>query len=390
MTERIQSNLLAARDAIQADHDGMPADERRALVAIIIDSLVCDKAVEDHVLTDLVDLLARDPDWSVRLEVARMIHLLGDETCSHYVAHFRGDDNRYVRSHAERSLARLRKARQTTQRHRTNGRVYADDLDQFTRQYGKRATATLCRLVDQRYAMLAASVAHDVRGVLTTLTANAAALAEELPSECVGRCPGAARVASIRDDVGFLTRTIEAMEQYSAEVPVTRQPESIRELIDRAIEKARAGVVQQGHDPSRVEINTANVPSLQVRVSRQLMVLALTNVIENAMEAFADRDVDALRPGRVEVAVIVDGYETRILVTDTGPGIEPEVLASLRTFTPTGPNKAKRSSSGWGLSLVHKYVTAHGGAVTIESAMERGTTVVMVLPMREPSEGDDT
>lgn len=62
MTERIQSNLLAARDALQEGCDGMPADERRALVVTIIDTLVCDEAVEDHVVTDLVDLLARDPD----------------------------------------------------------------------------------------------------------------------------------------------------------------------------------------------------------------------------------------------------------------------------------------------------------------------------------------
>ena len=79
----------------------------------------------------------------------------------------------------------------------------------------------------------------------------------------------------------------------------------------------------------------------------------------------------------------------RLLVTDNGPGIEPEVLRDLASFTPTGPNKNKRSSSGWGLSLMHRYVTAHDGSVTINSELDRGTRVVITLPMREPSEGGD-
>jgi signal transduction histidine kinase len=87
--------------------------------------------------------------------------------------------------------------------------------------------------------------------------------------------------------------------------------------------------------------------------------------------------------------VVVDGYETRVLVRDNGPGVEPEVLKELATFMPTGPNKSKRSSSGWGLSLVHKYITAHGGSVAIDSEVDEGTTVVLALPMRIAAGGDE-
>ena len=134
---------------------------------------------------------------------------------------------------------------------------------------------------------------------------------------------------------------------------------------------------------------TGDIPSIRLRVTRRLIVLALMNVIRNAVESFADREVDALRPGRIEVQVVVDGYETRVLVRDNGPGIEPEVLKELASFAPTGPNKTKRSSSGWGLSLVHKYVTAHGGSVTIDSEINQGATVVVALPMRDSAGGGD-
>ena len=254
-------------------------------------------------------------------------------------------------------------------------------MRELTRQYGKQVAATVQALADERFAMLATAVAHDVRSILTTLLPNAAALAKELgPSS---------RAGSVLEDVKFIKRTIEAMEQFSEPLPDQRHPEDLQQMIRQAIEKAWAGVVEQGHDPSAVEVIADDVPSIHLRVTRRLIVFALTNVIQNAIESFADREVDALRPGRVQVQVVVDGYETRIFVRDNGPGLEPEVLKELATFMPTGPNKSKRSSSGWGLSLVHKYITAHGGSVAIDSKMNQGSAVVIALPMRDSTGEDD-
>ncbi len=229
--------------------------------------------------------------------------------------------------------------------------------------------------------MLAAAVAHDMRSILTTLSANAAALAAEDRS--------ASRIKSIREDIEFLKRTIEAMEQYTKPLPVQRHPEDVRQMIRQAIEKAKEAVHQQGHNPAAVNIMMADGPAIQLRVSRRLIVFALTNVIQNAIESFADRDEDELKPGRIGIFVIVDGYEVQIAINDSGPGIEPEVLKELASSVPIGPNKAKRNSTGWGLSLVHKYVTAHGGSVAIDSKVNEGTTVVITLPMRDQAEGDD-
>jgi two-component system OmpR family sensor kinase len=200
---------------------------------------------------------------------------------------------------------------------------------------------------------------------------------------------GIERAVSILEVVKFLKRTIEAMEQFSKPLPDQRHPESLQEMIHQAVEKAKAGVVEQGYDVSAIAVDVGEVPTIHLRVARRLIVLALTNVIQNAIESFADRKHDVIRSGRIEVQVVVDGYETRIFVRDNGPGMEPKVLKELNTFLPTGPNNSKRCSSGWGLSLVHKYITAHGGSVAIDSEMDKGTTVVLALPMRSTVGGDD-
>lgn len=380
MAEWAQSRLGHARDTLRAQADGMPTDDRRGLVKAVEEAILGHDASEYPVAVDLLEILARDPDWSVRLEVARLLHLLDDDGCSRLAAIFRQDANSYVRGHAERGLARQRKARRSSSRKRSEARGYADRLDELTRQYGKQVAATVQALADQRFTTLATTVAHDVRSILTTLLPNASTLANELGA--------VARAKSILDDVKFLKATIEAMEQFSHPLPDQKHPENLHEMVQQAIEKARAGVVEQGHDPSAVEVDT-EVPVIHLRVARRLIVLALTNVIQNAMESFADRNVDALRPGRIKVQAVVDGYETRIIVRDNGSGLEPVVLKEVATFMPTGPNRSKRSSSGWGLSLVHKYVTAHGGSVAIDSQMDHGTTVVLALPMRELAGGVD-
>jgi len=381
MVEWTQANAKDTCAVLRRDPHGIPGQKRRDLVTAVADAIVCRGVESDPVVGDLIELLSQDPDWMVRLEVARMVHLLGDEPCSRYVAAFRADCNSYVRSHAERSLARQRKARRTSKLKRSECKTYVEQLDQVRRQYGPRVAKRVEALADQRYAMLASAVVHDVRGVLTTLSANAAVIANEHDAT--------PRAASIVEDIGFLKRTIEAMEQFSRPLPLRRHPEDVRQMIDQAIEKARQGVIQQGHDPAAVDITVSPAPTIQLRVARRLIVLSLTNVIQNAIECFADRDADALPAGHVDVQVVVDGYETQILVTDDGPGMEPEVLKALTTFGPMGPNKSKRDSSGWGLSLVHKYVTAHGGTVAIDSEMDRGTTVVITLPMRISTDGDD-
>ncbi|HOD81288.1 MAG TPA: HAMP domain-containing sensor histidine kinase [Phycisphaerae bacterium] len=381
MVEGTQPNLSSARDALRAEPDGLAVDARRGLVKAVEDAILCRSVGDEALVNDLLDILACDPEWTVRLEVARLVHLLDDDACSRLAAVFRRDANSYVRSHAERGLARQRKAHRASSRKRNESRGYSERLDELSRQYGKRVSATVQALADQRFSMLATAVAHDVRSILTTLLPNAAALASDAAS--------ASRAGSVLEDVKFLKRTIEAMEQFSKPLPDQRHPESLLEMIQQAIEKARAGVVEQGHDPSAVDVVIGEVPTIRLQVTRRLIVLALTNVIQNAIECFADREMDSVRPGRIEVQVVVDGYETRLLVRDNGPGVEPEVLKELATFMPTGPNKAKRCSSGWGLSLVHKYITAHGGTVAIDSEMSQGTTVVLALPMRDTAGGDD-
>ncbi len=70
------------------------------------------------------------------------------------------------------------------------------------------------------------------------------------------------------------------------------------------------------------------------------------------------------------------GSYVRVSIKDQGTGIPPELLP--RIFDPFFTTK--QAGSGLGLAMVHSIVTKHGGAVTVESELGRGTTFHVWLP----------
>jgi signal transduction histidine kinase len=72
------------------------------------------------------------------------------------------------------------------------------------------------------------------------------------------------------------------------------------------------------------------------------------------------------------------GYHARLVVSDDGPGIPPEVHD--RLFQPFVSGRA--GGSGLGLAIVHRAVEAHGGMVFVDSEPGHGSTFTVLLPSR--------
>ncbi len=107
-----------------------------------------------------------------------------------------------------------------------------------------------------------------------------------------------------------------------------------------------------------------------IRVDRDLMTQAVLNVVVNAIEAM---------PGggelRFESAVQEDQAEIRI--SDTGPGIPPEVRDKIfRLYFTT-----KKEGSGIGLAMTFRVVQLHDGTIEVSSEPGSGTTFVLRLPL---------
>lgn len=78
---------------------------------------------------------------------------------------------------------------------------------------------------------------------------------------------------------------------------------------------------------------------------------------------------------------VAPGLYVKLTVSDTGEGIPSEILP--RIFEPFFTTKDKSKGSGWGLSVVHGIVKKHGGTVTVESELGKGSTFAVFLPVTE-------
>jgi PAS domain S-box-containing protein len=78
---------------------------------------------------------------------------------------------------------------------------------------------------------------------------------------------------------------------------------------------------------------------------------------------------------------ITPGQYIKLTVSDTGEGIASEILP--RIFEPFFTTKDKSKGSGWGLSVVHGIVKKHGGTVTVESELGKGSTFAVFFPVSD-------
>ncbi len=83
--------------------------------------------------------------------------------------------------------------------------------------------------------------------------------------------------------------------------------------------------------------------------------------------------------GTIRVEVLTDGANVFVSIADEGQGIAPEDLENVKLKFFKGKGAVR--GSGIGLAVVDEIVTAHGGAVEIQSEQGRGTTAVVRLPL---------
>jgi len=130
----------------------------------------------------------------------------------------------------------------------------------------------------------------------------------------------------------------------------------------------------EASDGIRVEAaGTEKAPP--IRVDANQITGALGEVVRNAVQA-------CMRSGggtvRVRVETLPAGAAVRFVVTDDGPGMEPEIRA--RAFDPFYSGHETARQRGLGLSKAYRTVQMNGGHMALESTPGQGTTVRVTFP----------
>jgi signal transduction histidine kinase/ActR/RegA family two-component response regulator len=220
-------------------------------------------------------------------------------------------------------------------------------------------------------APLLSGVCHELNNPLTSIKSFAELLLLDARSEddrealeIVQR--EAHRAARIVSDL----RTVARQSQEEA---LRREFVDVNEVV-RSVARARAREMEAGGIEIRCEL-TADLPA--TRAVRDHLEQVATQLVSNAMNAMEGREearVLTLATSRTERGVC-------LLVRDTGRGIAPEHLT--RIFDPFWTSGRSSEGTGLGLSLVHSIISSHGGRITAESQLGRGSTIRVELPLAE-------
>lgn len=362
---------------IETDRHAIPWMQRRAVAAQL--GLAVTAVERQGAAIRLLYLLADDPKWEVRKEVATLLTSLPDDDFAPLTAKLSQDSNGFVRKAAERAMnLRQKGVREVGNRRRGLEQVVAQ-FDLFGLAQGHAASEKVRGLAMRLYEVSVAATVHDLRGVLTSACSHVAQLRTEASRSPMNEAAVQEGLSRIADRLGYLEKFVNAMGAYSQSISAER----VVVPLDRLVRDAH-GVAVDAVRSAKFNIETVDVSlrvedGITILAAQHLVVAALANVIKNAYEAvLLDKEIG--KTGSVRLEATSDaGGEVRIVVQDNGMGMSTEDLREIRTFIP-GRTTKKGYGTGFGLPIADRYIAAHGGSIAVNSEDNLGTKVTIVLP----------
>ena len=224
------------------------------------------------------------------------------------------------------------------------------------------------RALSQRQAVaavgeFASALAHEVRNPLSAIRLNMQHLEERLASQSELR-PG---VAQALRDIDRLDRTVAGALRVARSGTMELEALEVRPVIEAAM---RTALPEFSNRQAVLQPLPSALPAIRVRGNAAALEQVLLNLLLNAAQA--------LDPGgRAEIAIILDATNVTIAIRDYGRGMSSDAKA--RVFKPFFSTKPE--GSGLGLTIARRIVTAHRGAIGVDSELGEGTVVRVTLPI---------
>jgi signal transduction histidine kinase len=217
---------------------------------------------------------------------------------------------------------------------------------------------------------LAASLAHELNQPLAAILHNAEAIQSLLAVDNPDLDEVRAATTEIVEDDGRAGDIIRRLRSFFRREDLTKTPIDLAPAVGEI-----ARIVQSDAVIRNVDLVLDVSPEAPtVSGDRVQLQQAIINLVLNAFDAAA-----GVKHGPREVALKIPAEENgwaRIMVRDSGNGIEPDVLA--RIFDPFYTTKP--SGMGMGLPISRSIIEAHGGRLTVSANTDRGVSFEIALP----------
>jgi len=218
-----------------------------------------------------------------------------------------------------------------------------------------------------------ANVSHELKTPLTSIVGYA----ETLAAEAAGGSETGRFAQTILDNARRMQRLVDDLLDLSRIESGGWQPHPAVVDVAVAAQDAFAPLADRAAGAGVTFETTVAPEAAHVVVDPEALREIFTNLFDNSLR-------HTPRGGRLRVtAEVVDGGIT-VAVGDTGSGIPGEHLPRIfERFYRVDPGRSRaQGGTGLGLAIVKHLVEAHGGRVTAESTLGRGTTIRSTFPHR--------
>ena len=224
---------------------------------------------------------------------------------------------------------------------------------------------------------LAGGIAHDFNNILGIILGNTELAMDDVPEWN----PASQNLEEIRI-AGIRARdVVRQLLSFTHKTDQERKPTIINSIIIEVLKLLRSSI------PASIEIRHNITKGSEIILAdptqlNQVMINLLTNAA-HAMEkdgGILEINMESvnLTESTAQFHDLSPGPYVKLSVSDTGPGIDPEIKD--RIFDPYFTTKEVGKGSGMGLAVVRGIIMNHNGAISVDSKLGKGTTFTIFLP----------
>ncbi|WDP86089.1 MAG: response regulator [Desulfobacter sp.] len=226
---------------------------------------------------------------------------------------------------------------------------------------------------------LAGGIAHDFNNILGIILGNTELGLGKIANDH----PSHKNLSEIKNASLRAADIVRQLLSFSSKTEPVLNPIDIVPLIHDTLKFMRSSI------PSTVDIKQMIIPKMAVVMADPVQInRILMNLCINAFQAMPDekgvievtaRVIEILEKDALSMNGVFPGFYLRIRVSDSGQGIDPDILD--RIFDPYFTTKDVGKGSGMGLSVVVGIVKAHNGEIQVDSTPGQGSQFSVYLPL---------
>jgi two-component system sensor histidine kinase HydH len=216
----------------------------------------------------------------------------------------------------------------------------------------------------------ASGIAHEIRNPL----ANISSLAQFMAKSKTLDDKAKERLDYILININLANKIIKDLLQFASPDDFNFKPGNLNKILNELYAS-----VKPRCDEKDINLKLMLDDTLpEFELNEEKLYSAFLNFITNS--------IDAVQPsGTVEIISMKNGENVEVIVNDTGMGIPAENLDKI--FEPFFTTKDE--GTGLGMGLAYSIIKSHRGEIKIESVINEGTTVKIILPLNIQNHGEN-